>query len=468
LLFASAGFLFAFFPAFLLIFAIVPARAKKVAVLIGSIAFYVIANIYNPFSVVVLWLAILFHYFAGLILRRFRDRFLLILFIAVDVMALVSLRLLCNQLLEQYYFAFPLGASLYLLMGISYLIDHVQLPETHTEDLMTTALYLSFFPIMLAGPLIRFRDFREYMKCFSFQIGNFARGARIMTLGLVKCMGVSAVLVEAYDNILKYSELQVNIAIGFLSLVMMYLIVFFAFSGYSDMGAGMCIMLGLPVRRDYRNPLTASSPLAYLQGFFNSFYVFMETYVIAPLEKLCRGPQRFRRALGLGVYVLVLTLWFRISSHAFWIALPLLIAVWLEILTPLGRFFQHRVGKFFGWLLTLVVTVLYWALYQWETYEAFFAYLSTLFEVSGSYQSLYTYATSIGSDFIIVAVIALMILMPLSKSRDLLGSHIPAKVRPAAEAALSLLLMALLILTLIYFMPQYPQYATMPYAYFVI
>ena len=468
MLFASAGFLFAFFPVFLLMFAIVPARAKKVAVLIGSIAFYVIANMHNLFAVVVLWLAILFHYFAGLILRRFRDRFLLILFIAVDVMALVSLRLLCNQLLEQYYFDFPLGASLYLLMGISYLIDHVQLPETHTEDLMTTALYLSFFPIMLAGPLIRFRDFREYMNCFSFNMGNFARGARIMTLGLVKCMAVAAVLVEANDNILQYSELQVNVAIGFLSLVMMYLIVFFAFSGYSDMGVGMCIMLGLPVRRDYSNPWTATSPLAYLQGFFCSFYAFFETYVIDPLEKIHCGPRAIRRAIGVGAYIIVLTLWFRISSHAFWIALPLLITVWLETLTPLGQLFRHRVGKVFGWLLTLIATVLYWAMYQWETYDAFFAYLSTLFEVSGSYQSLYTYATSIGSDFIIVAVVALLILMPLSKSRDLLGSHIPVKARPVAEAVLSLLLIALLILTLIYFMPQFPQYATMPYAYFVI
>jgi len=469
LLFASAGFLFAFLPLFLLIFAIAPARAKKAVVLIGSIAFYVIANFHNPFSVVVLWLAILFHFFAGWALRRFRDRFLLFLFIAVDIMALFSLRLLCNQMLEQYYFAFPIGASLYFLMGISYLVDNYQMPNPGIYDLTTTALYLSFFPIMLAGPLIRFRDFREHIEHFSFRMENFARGARIMTLGLVKSMGVAAVLAEAYDNILQYSEMQVNIAIGFLSLVMMYLIVFFAFSGYSDMGVGICMMLGMPVCRDYRNPLAATSPMEYLRGFFNSFYVFMETYIIDPLEKLSFGPLWLRRGLGTACYVLSLTLWFRVSAGVFEIALPLLIVAVLETATPLGRFFKCRIGKLFGWILALVSAVFYWAMYQWGTYAAFGEYLRTLLTVSESYQSLYTYATSIGSDFIIVAVIALVVLMPLSGKQDLLTTeHVPAKVRPMAEVILALLMMAMLILTLVYFMPQFPQYATEPYAYFII
>ena len=468
MLFASAGFLFAFFPLFLLMFALAPTRGKKAVVLIGSIAFYVLANLQNPFAIVVLWLTILFHYFAGLILRRFHDRFLLILFVAVDIMALLSLRLLCNQMLEQYYFAFPIGASLYLLMGISYLIDSFQMPELHADDLRTTALYLSFFPIMLAGPLIRFRDFREHVEHFSFRMDHFARGARIMTLGLVKCMGVAAVLAEAYDNILLYSELQLNIAIGILSLVMMYLIVFFAFSGYSDMGAGMCIMLGLPIRRDYRNPLTAVSPITYLQNFFCSFHVFMETYIIAPLEKRAFGPLLLRRAIGWTIAVLSMTLWFRVSPHVLEIALPLLIAVLLEILPPVKRFLTCRIGKICGWLLTLIAAVIYWAMYRWETYDAFFDYLHMMFQVSDSYQSLYTYATSIRFDFMIVALIALLVLMPLSRSRDLLSSHLPVKVRSVADSLLSLLLIALLLLTLVYFMPQFPQYATTPYAFFVI
>ena len=65
MLFASAGFLFAFFPLFMLMFAIVPDRAKKVAVLIGSVAFYVLATIYNPFSILILGLTVLLHYFAA-------------------------------------------------------------------------------------------------------------------------------------------------------------------------------------------------------------------------------------------------------------------------------------------------------------------------------------------------------------------------------------------------------------------
>lgn len=469
MLFASAGFLFAFLPIFLLLFMVVPARAKKPLLLIASITFYALANLRAPFSVLVLWVAVLFHYFAAMALKRWHDRLLLCLFIAVDVMAFFSLRLLCNQTMENYYFLFPVGASIYLLSGISYLIDHFRDRDLSADNLMDTALYLTFFPVMLAGPVIRYREFRAYAENISFHMNHFARGARFVTVGLIKCMAVAAVLTEAYDNILQYSNLQVNVGIGLLSLVMMYLIVFFAFSGYSDMGVGICIMLGMPIRRDYRNPLLATSPLNYLHGFFASFGAFMEDYVIEPLSRLSFATPRIRRALGMTVYVLALTLWFRVDWRAPLVALPLWVFLMLELIPPIGDFLHRRVvGKLLGWLLTLSVTTLYWTMQRLGNYEKLGEYLKNLIETSGSYQSLYTYATSIGSDFFIVAAIALVILLPLSHTGDTLSEHLPRKIRGIADVIISFVLMALLLLTLVYFMPQFPQYAVNPYAYFVI
>jgi hypothetical protein len=88
--------------------------------------------------------------------------------------------------------------------------------------------------------------------------------------------------------------------------------------------------------------------------------------------------------------------------------------------------------------------------------------------VSGSYQSLYTYATSIGSDIIIVTVVALAVLLPLSHTGESLMQ--PAVGRKAAvrDAAVMLLLMMMLLLTFFYFIPQFPQYAVDPYRYFII
>lgn len=469
MLFASAGFLFAFLPIFMLVFAVVPDRAKKTVVLIGSVAFYVVANLRSPFAIAVLWLAVLFHYFAAHLLRRHHDRPLLALFIAVDIMALVSLRLLCNQMMEQYYFTFPIGASLYLLMGISYLVDSYREPSLGSDDLFLTALYLTFFPIMVAGPLIRFRDFSSHMTQFRFRADRFARGARVLTVGLVKVLGVSAMLVEAYESILQFEELQVNMGIGILSLAMMYLIVFFSFSGYSDMGVGLCIMLGLPVQRDYNNPLTAISPMSYLKCFFCSFYTFMETYLIAPLESApTRLPLSLRRAVGRALYVLLLTLWFRIDTRAFAIALPLIAVALLELIPAVEAFCRHRFGRLVGWLATLLITVVYWAQFRWENYAAFFAYLGALAEVSDAYQTLYTYATTIGFDFILIAVIAGLMLMPISFSGEVWERRAPLGLRVALDAITSLILLVLLLLTFVYFMPQFPQYAVEPFAYFVI
>lgn len=467
MLFVSAGFLFAFLPLFLLTFMLVPVRAKRIVLLMGSIIFYFLSHLFRPFSVLVLWVSVLGHYFAGILLHRRRDRFLLGLFIAVDLLALVSLRLLCNHLSAQYYFPFPTGASLYLLMGISYLIEHYRDPSLRADDLSQTALYLTFFPIMLAGPLIRYRDFNEQCKHLTMRMDTFARGARVFTVGLVKVM-VSAILCRAYDNILQYGNMQVNLAIGFLSLCMMSLIVFFAFSGYSDMGVGLCSMMGMSLRRDYSNPLMATSPMGYLRGFFVSLYDFWEDYVSGPLSSVLSRFPWLSRLLTRTLFVLALTLWFRTDRSAVLIALPLLIAVLLEEFTPLCHFFRRRGGKLLGWLLTFLVTVFYWTLQRLGSYAKLTEYLNNLREVSGSYQSLYTYATSIGSDIIIVTVVALAVLLPLSHTGESLMQ--PAVGRKAAvrDAAVMLLLMMMLLLTFFYFIPQFPQYAVDPYRYFII
>ena len=468
MLFLSAGFLFCFLPLFLLMLLIAPRRWKRAALLLGSVAFYVLANLHNPFSILILWATVLFHYFAALLLQRRRDRVLLFLFVAVDVMALLSLRLLCNQMNERFYFTFPIGASLYLLMGISYLVDHYRDPSLHAEDLTQTALYLTFFPVILAGPLICFRDFLDATKHLSFRMDHFARGARWLTIGLVKGM-VAAVLTEAYDSILQSGNLQVNIGIGSLSLIMMYLIVFFAFSGYSDMGVGICVMIGMPIYRDYKNPLAATSPIGYLRGFFISFFRFWETYVLEPLSGLSWGSQGMRRLLGMNLYVIVLTLWFRTDVDAILIALPLLLVLNLEQIPAVGQFLGRRVGKVVGWLITLPVMIVYWSMQKLGSYAQLGEYLKNLSEVSGSYQSMYTYAASIGFDFVIVAVVALVILLPLSHRGITPGDELVLKRGQALlDAVTAMLLIALLVLSLVYFMPQFPQYAVSPYAYFVI
>ena len=148
--------------------------------------------------------------------------------------------------------------------------------------------------------------------------------------------------------------------------------------------------------------------------------------------------------------------------------LPLLCAVLLEELTPLGAFFKRRIGKPLGWLLTLSVTVLFWTMQKLGSYGKLSEYLHNLSEVSGSYQSLYTYATSIGSDFIIVAALALAVLLPLSHTREALTPAVPARLRVAKDTAIMLVLMAMLMLCIVYFIPQFPQYAVAPYTYFVI
>lgn len=469
MLFASAGFMFLFLPVFLLLFMLSPDKSKKYVLFIAGLVFYVVVNIHSPLSIVVLWFAVLFQYFWGLLLSRFRRRPLLAIGVGVDVGVLLLLRILCNQTRDTYLFLFPVGASIYLLCAISYLVEHYRAREPMGDTLFDAALYLTFFPVMMAGPIIRYKDFRQYIAGLTYKTENFARGVRFFCMGMVKRIAVAAVLTEAYDNILHYSSLQVHFGIGLLSFSLMYLIVFFAFSGYSDMGVGLCVMMGMPLSPDYRQPFAAVSLSDYFHHFFISFYQFFEDYVIEPLGRLSFGSLRLRRTLGELIFLVCLSLWVRTDWPILVTVLPILLFVLLENLTGYGHFVKkNTAGRIFGHLFTLILLSMFWTMQRLDDFRQLWAYLQNLWQVSGSYQTLYTFVTSIGTEFILVAAVAVFVLLPISASRCYLSGKAESRVGVWGNILLTAVLLGLFLLTLLYYLPQYPQYAIHSFSYFVI
>lgn len=467
--FASAGFLFLFLPLFMLAFMVTPDRWKRYTLFAAGVLFYLLANWRTPLSVAILWFAVLFAYFYGAFLARHRRPVFLALGIAVNVLVFLFLRIFCNQLRGSYLFLFPVGASIFLLNAISYLLEHYRAEEAVEDNLLDTATYLTFFPVMMAGPLIPYRNFRLYLTKLTYKKEIMAKGARFFSMGLIKRVAVAAVLCEAYGNILQYSNLQVNVGIGLLSFFLMYLIVYFAFSGYSDMGVGLCVMMGIPVGADYRSPFSACAPSDYFHGFFSSFYRFFETNMIKPLEGCSFGSARGRRFLGECIYLVCFALWLRTDFFVLLALLPILALVALERLTAVGEFLHKKVlGRAVGWLLTLLLTSLFWMVLSLESFGALFEYFRNLLHVSGSYLSLYTFVTSIGMEFIVVAAVAVCVLLPLSRTKCYLSGKSDGKAAFMVDGMLTLVLLGLLFLTLSYFLPQFPKYAVQPYTYFVI
>ena len=177
-------------------------------------------------------------------------------------------------------------------MCFDVLANQGRVPDTPWEALV----YITFFPVMPAGPFVRYGDFIEKLDGISFSTGNFLKGIVRFLVGFIKCVAISAVLGRIYDNVMAL-EGSFGLAIYVLMAVICGVRIYTFFSGYSDMGRGIALMLGIDIKKDFGDPFINSTPANYVRRFFRSLSEFCKLYIVSPIMRLFRR-SRFGRAVA--------------------------------------------------------------------------------------------------------------------------------------------------------------------------
>lgn len=295
--FTSPLFIFIFLPLMTAALAITPARRRRWTILICGAVFYVLANIKTPVSILFLAVSAAFAYcaaYAVYVSRKKPKKTVLAFCVSVCVLMLTVLRILGVRL-EAYDVTFlPLGVSVYLLATVSMLIDISRGDAEPPPGFADACLYITFFPVMIAGPIIKYRDFVKLSseERLDFSLVNVANGYMLFARGFVKRIGISAIMADAYDSICEAvaAEGDLKLGVGAFLVLLMLTNVYFAFSGYSDMGRGLALIMGMKIESDFYYPFAACTPTDYLRRFFRSLGDFLEDYVALPIERVaCRG-----------------------------------------------------------------------------------------------------------------------------------------------------------------------------------
>ena len=138
---------------------------------------------------------------------------------------------------------------------------------------------------MLAGPFVRYGDFVEKLDKVSFSTDNFLNGMLRFLIGFIKCVSISAVLGKVYDE-----TMALDGSFGLLIYLFMAAIcgvrIYTFFSGYSDMGRGIALMLGIDLKKDFKDPFFNPTPADYIKGFFRSLSEFCKLYIVTPIDRL--------------------------------------------------------------------------------------------------------------------------------------------------------------------------------------
>ena len=178
--------------------------------------------------------------------------------------------------------ALPLGISFFTFHCLSYVIDVYRRRFKANRNPIDIALYISLFPQLVAGPIVRYKTVARQLDARRFTLGRASVGARIFIVGLaqkVLVADVVAPLVQvAFDQV--HDRSLVEAWIGLISYTVQ---IYFDFAGYSNMAIGLGIVLGFTFPRNFRMPYTSLSITEFWRRWHMSLSSWLRDYLYIPL-----------------------------------------------------------------------------------------------------------------------------------------------------------------------------------------
>ncbi len=227
----------------------------------------------------------------------------------------------------------PLGISFYTFQSMSYTIDVYRGQVRATRSLIDFACYVTMFPQLVAGPIVRYRDIAGQLRSRTVTWGLFASGVDRFVIGLAKKLLIANTISVAAEEIFALPTSSLSPSVAWFGAVCFAIQIYFDFSGYSDMAIGLGRMLGFSFPENFNYPYISRSMREFWQRWHISLSVWFRDYLYIPLGGNRRSPAR--TYLNLTIVFTLCGLWHGASwtfvvwglYHGFFLVLE---RVWLE------------------------------------------------------------------------------------------------------------------------------------------
>ena len=256
----------------------------------------------------------------------------------------------------------PLGISFYTFTQIAYLVDAYR-GETKDDkyDPLTYSLFVSFFPQLIAGPILRHDElipqFRK-LKNFIFSQKNFAIGVTLFSLGLCKKVLIADMLSPGVATIFN-SATDVNFLEAWVGALSYTFQLYFDFSGYSDMAIGLGLMFNIELPINFNSPYKATSISDFWRRWHITLSNFLRDYLYIPLGGSRKG--EFRRYFNLITTMLLGGLWHGAGwTFVIWGGIH---GIYLS-LNHAWRTYGFSLPKIIAWFITFMGVVASWVLFR--------------------------------------------------------------------------------------------------------
>ena len=311
-------FLWLFLPVVFLVSRLLPKKAVNGWLLVSSLFFYAFGE---PVYIVLMLISIIFNYGAGFCINFFKGKWRVVSLTAaaiVNILLLVYFKYydflvtLINSftgrgMLRLKDIALPIGISFFTFQIMSYLFELYRGKVKLQKSLFKLALYISFFPQLIAGPIVNYADIENQISTRKFSPEQTAYGIKRFIWGLSKKVLIANILAATVDGILAIEINEIPSGYLWLAYLLYAMQIYYDFSGYSDMAIGLGRMFGFNFLENFDYPYLSATMAEFWRRWHISLSSWFRSNLYIPLGGNRKG--NLRTAANLLIVFALTGLW---------------------------------------------------------------------------------------------------------------------------------------------------------------
>lgn len=275
--------------------------------------------------------------------------------------------------------ALPIGISFFTFQAMSYVIDVYRGNGVVQKSILNVGLYISFFPQLIAGPIVRYETIADQIENRKESVNDFVNGFARFVIGLSKKVLLANNFAIVADGVFDRlaNDLSISLLSAWLGAICYTLQIFFDFSGYSDMAIGLGQMFGFHFLENFNYPYISKSVSEFWRRWHISLGTWFRDYVYIPLG----GSRVNKNRLVFNLFVVwTLTGIWHGANWTFLIwGLMYFVLLSIEKLTKFGEFLEK--AKIINWIYTMFFVVIGWVIFRSNSINDAFEYIKVMFGI---------------------------------------------------------------------------------------
>lgn len=392
MLFSSILFLFFFLPIVITGYFIIRKEFRNYFLLLASLIFYAWDEITFVF---IMLISIFFNYIFALTIEKIEDtsikkgkEIIMVLCIVFNI-GLLGFYKYANFITDNINILLqsidmnpivlktihlPIGISFFTFQAMSYVIDVYRKDVMAQKNPLNIALYISLFPQLIAGPIVRYHDVASQILQRYVDSEKFASGIKRFITGLGKKVLIANTVGLAADKIFAIPPEQLTFSLSWLGIICYTLQIYFDFSGYSDMAIGLGRMFGFEFLENFNYPYISKSIREFWRRWHISLSTWFRDYLYIPLGGNRHGSTR--TYINLIIVFLLTGLWHGASwTFVIW-------GLWHGIFlmierTNIGKILEHLWIPL-QYIYTMTVVMIGWILFRSDNFSYTISFLRAM------------------------------------------------------------------------------------------